>query len=164
MSSAMRNGLLLRNTEYHRMRREVVLLFIYRLYIFTLLNMLVIILVNILGYILQFYLAPPWCENHWPKARSTSIAFAIDRLGTPALSDNGSFFFKHSFLIYLGPQYLLIFILFKQCDSPPPPPPPPPPHYFTSRCVPSVPPNFLICFANKRSTFHNFCSSFFIDF
>ncbi len=26
------------------------------------------------------------------------------------------FFFKHWFLIYLVPQYLLIFILFKQCD------------------------------------------------
>ncbi len=41
----------------HRIRREVVLLFIYRLYIFTLLNMRVIILVNILY--LSFVSRPP---------------------------------------------------------------------------------------------------------
>ncbi len=41
----------------HRIRREVVLLFIYRLYIFTLLNMRVIILVNILY--LSFISRPP---------------------------------------------------------------------------------------------------------
>ncbi len=43
--------------------------------------------------------APP-VENHWPKARSTSIAFVIDLLGTNDRSDNGSFlktFLSHLF-------------------------------------------------------------------
>ncbi len=71
----------------HRMRREVVLLFISRLYIFKLLNMLVIILVNIL-----YFSFISLVENHRTKARSTSIAFVIDLLGIPDLSDNGRFF------------------------------------------------------------------------
>ncbi len=62
----------------HRIRREVVLLVIYSLYIFTLLNMRVIILVNILY--CSFISHPP-VEKHWPKARSSSIVFTINLLG-----------------------------------------------------------------------------------
>ncbi len=64
-------------TPKDRIRREVVLLFIYSLYIFTLLNMRVIILVNIL-----------YCRFIYYKARSSSIVFTIDLLGIPDLSDN----------------------------------------------------------------------------
>ncbi len=59
--------------------------YLFRLYIFTLLNRLDNILVNIL-YCSFIYNNILYIENHWPKARSTSIAFAIKRLSTPDLS------------------------------------------------------------------------------
>ncbi len=45
----------------HRIHREVVLLFLYRLYIFTLVKRLVIILVNILYF---SFISHPLVENH----------------------------------------------------------------------------------------------------
>ncbi len=55
-------------------------------------------------YILVLSLTPPGWEPD--LKRDTSIAFAIDPLDTPDLSDN--VFYFYSFLIYLVPQYLLI--------------------------------------------------------
>ncbi len=73
----MRIILLLRNTEY--VERWYYYLFIAYIF-FTLLNMHIY-------YIVVLSLAP-LVEKHWPKARSSSIAIAIDRLGIPDLSDN----------------------------------------------------------------------------
>ncbi len=75
------------------------------------------------------------------KAPVLKIFWILKSLLTSAinLSDNGRFF-KHSFFIYLVPQYLLILFYLNCIFSP---------INFTSRCMPSVPPNFLIRFANK---------------
>ncbi len=75
------------------------------------------------------------------KAPVLKIFWILKSLLTSAinLSDNRSFF-KHSFLIYLVPQYLLILFDLNCIFFP---------HYFTSRCMLSVPTNFLIRFANK---------------
>ncbi len=72
----------LRNTEY--VERWDCYLFIAYIF-FTWLNMRVIILVN--NYIVVLSLAP-LVEKHWPKGWSSSIAFMIDLLGIPALTDN----------------------------------------------------------------------------
>ncbi len=82
------------------------------------------------------------------KVTVLKIFWILKSLLTSAinLSDIGSFF--KTFVSHLFSSTVCWFLLFKLCISPP--------HYFTSRCMPSMPPNFLIRFANKRSTFHNY--------
>ncbi len=110
----MRN-VLLRNTEY--VARWFCYLF--KGYIFfTLLNMQVIILVNILY--LSFISRPPGWE---PKARSSSIDVAIDLMGIPDLSDNiyiKKTFVSHLFSSTVFADFYLNSVIFS--------------HYFTSRC------------------------------
>ncbi len=72
--------LLLRNTEYIE-RWYCYLLYLY----FTWLNMQVIILVNILY--CSFISLAPLVEKHWPKERSSIIAFASDLLAVVGLMD-----------------------------------------------------------------------------
>ncbi len=77
------------------------------------------------------------------KARSSSIAlFTIDLLGIPDLSDNVFGFFLHQFLIYLVPQYLLIFYLNSVI-------------FFPLFYIKVSLQTFLFIFANKRYSFHN---------
>ncbi len=90
----------------HRLRREVVLLFINRLFIFYI---TLHASHNISEYIIfEFYLSPPWLRNTDLKCDISSIAFVIDLSGVPDLSYNVKK--KHLFLMYLVPQYLLMFI------------------------------------------------------
>ncbi len=127
----------------HRIRREVVLLFIYRLYIFYITLHASHIISEYI--IFEFYLSPPCLRNTDLKHDLTALS-SIDLSGVPDLSCY-VLKQKHSFLIYLVPQYLLIlfylnsvnFILFF--------------HYLTSRCMPSLLTFLFIC-ANKLY-FHN---------
>ncbi len=125
--SAMRNICCSETPNNTECVERSVLLFIYRLYIFTLLNMLVIILVNILY---CSFISRPLVENHWPEERSTSIAFAIDLLGIPDPIDLVSHLYGST--VFADFNFIQTVWFF--------------PHYFTSRCMPSMPPNFLIPF------------------
>ncbi len=72
--------------------------------------MRVIILVNILYCSFISNICSPLVEKHWPKGRSSCIAFAIDVLGIPDLCDVKQK--KHLFLIYLVPQVFAWFLFY----------------------------------------------------